>query len=60
MERIPYDRVWEMALAFPLVWESDLKEWIRSWHKESKLSIEGASKSRVPKYGERHVLVWIK
>ena len=60
MERVPYDRVWEMALAFPLVWESDLKEWIRRWHKEGKLSIEGASKSGVPKYGERHVLVWSK
>jgi hypothetical protein len=30
-EQVPYDEAWIAAMQFPLVWESDLKEWIDAW-----------------------------
>jgi len=57
--RVPYDRAWKAAVSFPLVWESDLKSWIKIWEREGLLRIEGLSgKRRVPQVGENHTLVW--
>lgn len=43
--RVPYDDAWAKALSFPLVWESDLKNWIRDWCKDM-LSIQVMSKGQ--------------
>jgi len=52
--RLPYDEAWAMAMSFPLVWESDLKEWVREWG----VRIEGLGPSeRTPKRDSGHVLV---
>ncbi len=29
--QVLYDALWHIAAGFPLVWESDLKQWIREW-----------------------------
>src|SRR5262249_55451265 len=39
-KRVPYERAWDLALSFPLVWECDLKGWLREWGGQGKLRIE--------------------
>jgi three-Cys-motif partner protein len=57
--RVPYETVWEEALSQPLVWDSDLKDWIKDWKREGLLKIEGMLKNqRVPKLNEKNILVW--
>ena len=56
--RVPYEDAWDMTLCVPLVWESDLKDWIREWQREG-LSIEGMKPTqKVPKRDEGNLLVW--
>ncbi len=58
--RLAYDSAWESALAEPLVWESDLRNWISEWKKNGSLRIEGLTeRERVPKRGKNHILVWV-
>ncbi len=57
---ISYDDAWVAALRLPLVWESDLKEWIKDWQAEGKLRLDGlAAGKRTPKRGDGHMLVWL-
>ena len=59
-QRVPYDDAWILALAQPLTWESDLKEWIDEWMKEGSLRIEGMTeKQRVPHREKGNMLVWL-
>ena len=39
---MPYDKAWASSMAFPLVWESDLKNWINEWQSEKKLIVQRA------------------
>jgi three-Cys-motif partner protein len=56
--RVPYEDVLDLALSYPLVWESDLKSWISNWKGEG-LQIEGLKpRQRVPKLGANNILVW--
>jgi three-Cys-motif partner protein len=56
---VPYEQVWDLALSFPLVWESDLKNWINSWKEQGLLQIDGMKpRQRVPKLDEHNVLRW--
>jgi three-Cys-motif partner protein len=58
-QRLPYEAVWDAALAFPLVWEQDLKEWIKDLEMEGRIKIEGMKpRQRVPKLGEGNSLLW--
>lgn len=55
---IGYDEVWAAALSHPLVWESDLKEWIETWGKAGRIVVDGLKdRQRVPKRGANHRLV---
>lgn len=57
--RLPYDRAWEIALPFPLTWETDLKNWIRDWVNEGAIRLEGMDdRQLVPNYGRGNILVW--
>lgn len=57
--RVPYEQAWELSLMFPLVWESDLKDWIKDWRGDGALRIEGLQgREQVPKRGQSHLLVW--
>lgn len=58
--RLSYDTAWALALAHPLTWESDLKDWIAAWVKERALKVEGPiGKQKVPQREKGHSLVWI-
>jgi three-Cys-motif partner protein len=59
--RLPYEAAWNLAVAFPLVWESDVKGWIKSWVDAGVLNIEGLKpRQRVPKLKANNALVWIQ
>ncbi|MBX9657829.1 MAG: three-Cys-motif partner protein TcmP [Nitrospiraceae bacterium] len=56
---VPYDQACALTLSFSLSWESDLKEWIRSWVEEGVLTITGLkARQHVPQRGQGIVLVW--
>lgn len=56
--RLSYDGAWDLAMADPLVWESDLKEWIKVWVKEDWMRVEGMKPRQwVPKRGQENFLV---
>jgi hypothetical protein len=58
-KRLPYDAAWEAVLPQPLVWESDLKTWIKEWRQKGQLSVGGLGEhDRVPKLESRHFLLW--
>jgi three-Cys-motif partner protein len=58
-QRVPYEQVWDAALAFPLVWEQDLKQWIKDFQKEGVVKIEGMKPGqRVPKLDANNFLSW--
>lgn len=57
--KVPYDQACALTLSFPLSWESDLKEWIRSWVREGLLTISGLkARQHVPQRGQGILLVW--
>ncbi len=56
---VSYDDAWAMALRKPLVWESDLKDWIKDWKQQGMVSLDGlATGKRSPKYGGGQRIVW--
>jgi len=59
-DRVLFDDVWAIALSHPLVWDSDVKKWIKGWTKKGIIKIEGmTARDRVPKRGKHHWLVWV-
>lgn len=57
--KVLYEDAWSRALSFPLVWESDLKDWIKDWQKDDVLRIEGmSSRQRVPRLNTKNLLIW--
>ncbi|MBW8878440.1 MAG: three-Cys-motif partner protein TcmP [Acidobacteria bacterium] len=58
-KRVLFDDAWILALESPLVWESDLKKWIKEWQSTEELRVEGlVGRERVPSRGKSHFLVW--
>ena len=48
-------------MAWPLVWDCDLKDWIAAWQQEGRLTIENMKpRQRVPKLSEGNRLVWLE
>lgn len=57
--RLPYDELWELALAEPMTWESDLKEWIKAWQNEGRVELRGLERGqRVPKRNAGNSVAW--
>ena len=57
---VAYDDAWVAALRMPLVWESDLKDWIKDWRANGRVRLDGlAAGKRSPKRGDGHTLVWL-
>ena len=57
---ISFDVAWRTALSFPLVWESDLKEWITSWERDGSVIVDGLGpRDRVPKLDHHHMLTFV-
>jgi len=61
-KRVAYHHVWDIVVAFPMVWERDLREWLKEWQDQEKLEIEGmGTRERVPKRdNSKHVIVALK
>lgn len=57
--RIAYEKIWRTALAHPLVWESDLKEWIADWTAAGQLHIPTLTGRRTVPQLEVDELEWI-
>ena len=58
--QMDYDVAWSITLRFPLVWGTDLKEWIDDWRKKGNLELRGPkSNERVLKLGQQVGLQWI-
>jgi hypothetical protein len=54
-----YDDAWELAMSFPLTWESDLRGWLDAWVEEKDLELHGMlPRQRVLQYGKGNVLLW--
>jgi three-Cys-motif partner protein len=54
-----YDDAWTLALSEPMVWESDLKQWIEEWKNEERLEIVGLQpRQRVPRRSKEIYLNW--
>ena len=57
---LAYEVAWRTALSFPLVWESDLKDWIAEWQEEGSVVVNGLGpRERVPKLDQGHRLTFI-
>ncbi|MDO8434954.1 MAG: three-Cys-motif partner protein TcmP [Candidatus Binatus sp.] len=55
--RVPHDILWQITTSVPMVWESDLKDWIRDWISAGKVRLQGlVGRQRVPQRG-KNVLV---
>lgn len=58
-KQVVYDDAWSSAMTFPLIWESDLKDWIHEWDQDERLEIAGMQeRQRVPQLGQNIRLVW--
>jgi three-Cys-motif partner protein len=52
---VVYDRLWANAMRFPVVWDSDLKDWLSQWRKEGRIEVANLKPpERVPKLGANH------
>lgn len=57
--QLTYDEAWDVALSEPLVWESDLRDWIKQWKQGGQVRIEGLKpREYTPKLNKHHMLVW--
>jgi three-Cys-motif partner protein len=59
-KQVLYDDVWAQALSEPLVWETDLNDWIKDWEKKGQLVIQGkrSPRQKIPHRDENNFLVW--
>lgn len=56
---VSYDEVWSLAMTFPMVWESDLHEWLRDWKGQGLLEMAGLKPNmHIPKREEGIFCVW--
>lgn len=56
---LPYDKAWSAAMTFPLIWESDLKDWLSDWKRTGCLEFTRMKEAqRVPQRGQNIQIVW--
>jgi three-Cys-motif partner protein len=56
-ESSAYDGLWEIALSYPLVWESDLRGWLDEWCREGLIDYVGMKpKERSLKRDKGHIV----
>ena len=52
---IAYDELWKRSMEFPLVWDSDLKDWLKAW-KDAEIDYTLAEGKRVPQLDQNIVI----
>ena len=56
-KRVSFDLIWDAAMAFPLVWDSDVKDWVAEWTKANVARVLNLKpKQRVPQWEEGHII----
>lgn len=54
-EYTAYDVLWQNGLAFPLVWEKDLREWLHEWQEKGLIRYAGLKpREKTLKWGRGH------
>jgi hypothetical protein len=57
-KHVDYDRLWLAALSYPMVWESDLRQWLKQWRADGNLEWHGlAQRGRELLRGKNHSVV---
>jgi 16S rRNA G966 N2-methylase RsmD len=57
--RVSYDESWELAMSFPLTWESDLRKLLARLVNDKHLELAGmVPGQRVLQYGKGNILLW--
>ena len=57
---VPYDEIWDAAMAFPLVWDCDVKDWIEQWERQRIIQLHGLNpRQRVPQWEKGHVVEFL-
>jgi hypothetical protein len=59
-KQVRYDDIWGAAMAFPLVWDSDVKELITSWQKSGRVKVLNLPPRHKPKWGQNHIVEFLK
>jgi hypothetical protein len=55
--RVSFDEIWDTALAFPLVWDSDVKDWVKERVRRGELRVLNLGpRQRVPQWGKDHIV----
>lgn len=57
---VEYDVLWRGALSFPLVWERDLKTWLKERESKGDLKVPLRSGQRAVKRARGNVVDWVK
>lgn len=55
---VTYRRLWRRAVAFPLVWENDLREWIAEWRANNLVELPELSARQKPSRERDDRVVW--
>jgi three-Cys-motif partner protein len=59
-KQVSFDEIWDAAIAFPLVWESDVKDWVVDQQSKGKIRLLGLKPNqRVPQWEEGHVVEFL-
>ncbi len=57
---VPYEEIWDAAMTIPLVWESDVKEWVAEGQTAKRLRLLNLdARQRIPKLGKGHVVEFL-
>ena len=59
-KQVPFDEIWGTAMAFPLVWDSDVKNWIAGWQKAKRVKVLNLPPRHKPKWGQNHIVEFLK
>lgn len=57
--KLAYRDAWLLALQYPLVWESDLKQWIANWRKSGAVEVTNLTPRQAPNRKRDNTIVWI-
>ncbi|HKO00759.1 MAG TPA: three-Cys-motif partner protein TcmP [Thermoanaerobaculia bacterium] len=54
-----YNVLWRRAVAYPLVWTSDLNGWLEEWRLAGKVRIDGLTGRQKPRWDRDITITWI-
>ena len=57
---VRYGRLWRIAVAFPFVWEKDLRDWLREWRNTGQVEIRGLTPRQQPNRTRDELVVWLR